>query len=870
MLPPIRDEDASRTVFATSRAADFLEARTLQSQTGQPVGRFGDVVIKELIDNALDAAEATPCRPEITLTVDRLDTHTAVTVADNGPGIPPDVVARILDFNVLVSDKAAYRGPTRGMQGNAIKTLLGIPHALEVHRPVVIEAQGVAHHIQAGMDPGGNPRVPHKTTPSDRIIGTSVSIPLPADISISNSWLQKFAVSNPHATFVDLAQRTDHDEPVFYKPTVPAGWRKPLTSDKTSVHWYDVPAMTKLVFAHIDAGDDWPLGKFLHIFDGLTSTSKAKTISAAVPHIKRLSDFTTDPDAVAVLLAAMQAETKAPKAASLGRVGEDHMRTCIDDWYGIVDNRFWYRRKEVDVDGVPWAIEVAVTETDIEGAVTWAVNYSPTFSDPLAGTRLASAEISTTGAASFLGRCDAFPDYSNQGHRAAVVHVLTPVPQFLDKGKTQLVVPSAAADVFAEALASAGKVLRKDAKRRQRDTRAETKRRDEQHRRESKSVTIKDAVFSLIPKAAYIARGGEYGDPGTLPFSVRSLYYKLRPLLQEITDQVLRYPYFTQDLVPKYQRMCGTIPGLYYEPRGELHEPHPKEWMKLGGLEVESYKPMPWRYDKVLYIEKLNLWPPLETSKLAERYDMAVILGQGYAAEAARNLLANISEDTTIFVLHDADPAGYNIARTLGEATARMPNHNIDVIDLGLTVADAIELDLQTETFTRDRKLPAQLELTPEEENWFSGQESGWDSKGNPNEWTGTRVELNAFSSPDLVAYIEKGLARHGAIEKVVPPADVLAQTAEDTHKAYIKGQVEGLLERAIDELTEALLEETAEHVDYGLEPDTIRDVVNKQRTIPWTEAVTDSIARQVKDSGIDLGSRFVELISEIDFSQAA
>jgi len=28
-----------------------------------------------------------------------------------------------------------------------------------------------------------------------------------------------------------------------------------------------------------------------------------------------------------------------------------------------------------------------------------------------------------------------------------------------------------------------------------------------------------------------------------------------------------------------------------------------------------------------------------------------------------------------IFALHDADPAGYNIGRTLGEATDRMPHH---------------------------------------------------------------------------------------------------------------------------------------------------------------------------------------------------
>ena len=74
-----------------------------------------------------------------------------------------------------------------------------------------------------------------------------------------------------------------------------------------------------------------------------------------------------------------------------------------------------------------------------------------------------------------------------------------------------------------------------------------------------------------------------------------------------------------------------------------------------------------------------------------------------------------------IFVLHDADIDGYNIARTLGEATRRMPDHNIDVIDLGLTVPQAIEYGLETEKFTRKKELPADLELDEDALEWFTG-----------------------------------------------------------------------------------------------------------------------------------------------------
>ena len=130
--------------------------------------------------------------------------------------------------------------------------------------------------------------------------------------------------------------------------------------------------------------------------------------------------------------------------------------------------------------------------------------------------------------------------------------------------------------------------------------------------------------------------------------------------------------------------------------------------------------------------------------------------------------------DMKIFVLHDADINGYNIARTLGEATRRMPNHSVDVIDLGLTVPQAIEFGLETEKFTRRKELPADLELDEDALEWFTGEpiRAGYGKY----HYECRRCELNAFSSDGLAEFIETGLQRHGATTKLVPPADVLAR----------------------------------------------------------------------------------------------
>ena len=107
MTAVYRTPTVERTVFATPRAAEFLELRALQAQTGQPVEAFGHVVVKELLDNALDAAETAGRAPNIDITTRTDDGITFVTVTDNGAGIAPATVDDVCDFTVLVSDKAA-------------------------------------------------------------------------------------------------------------------------------------------------------------------------------------------------------------------------------------------------------------------------------------------------------------------------------------------------------------------------------------------------------------------------------------------------------------------------------------------------------------------------------------------------------------------------------------------------------------------------------------------------------------------------------------------------------------------------------------------------------------------------------------------
>ena len=72
-----------RTTFSTSRLLEFCTRKELVAQTGHQPDVWPVMVLKELLDNAIDAAEEAGIPPTIEVIVD----DAGITVRDNGPGI---------------------------------------------------------------------------------------------------------------------------------------------------------------------------------------------------------------------------------------------------------------------------------------------------------------------------------------------------------------------------------------------------------------------------------------------------------------------------------------------------------------------------------------------------------------------------------------------------------------------------------------------------------------------------------------------------------------------------------------------------------------------------------------------------------------
>ena len=109
-----------RATFRTSRLLDFCSRKELIAQTGHQPDAWPIVVLKELIDNALDACEEARTAPVISVRVHQSE----IAVTDNGPGIPAETINDVLDFSIRVSSREAYVAPDRGAQGNALMTIV--------------------------------------------------------------------------------------------------------------------------------------------------------------------------------------------------------------------------------------------------------------------------------------------------------------------------------------------------------------------------------------------------------------------------------------------------------------------------------------------------------------------------------------------------------------------------------------------------------------------------------------------------------------------------------------------------------------------------------------------------------------------------
>jgi DNA topoisomerase VI subunit B len=433
-----------RTTFTTSRLLDFCSRKELIAQTGHQPDAWPLVLAKELIDNAIDAAEDAGIAPKVQITVDK----TGIAVQDNGPGLPARTIEGVLDFAVRVSSREAYISPTRGLQGNALKTIIMMPFVLHGERgSIAIAAHGIRHKITVQVDRiRQQPVIDHKAA-KDRLVknGTLVRVDWPDSASsilddAKGRFLQiadDYTFLNPHLSLTVnwFGDRTR------VKASDPA-WKKWLPSNPTSAHWYAAEHFERLVAGYIahdaDAGKDRMVRELVSEFDGLTGSAKQKAVLDATGFSRvGLSALRNgvglDHQKVTCLLRSMKSQTRPIKPAALGIIGKEHLRARFKQLDCEMAS-FTYKKITHETDGIPSVLETAFAwRPQTRRRLITGVNWSPGIINPF-------RELGKFG-----DSLDSILEQQEAGRDEPVIvllHLACPRVEYCDRGKSTVVIGS--------------------------------------------------------------------------------------------------------------------------------------------------------------------------------------------------------------------------------------------------------------------------------------------------------------------------------------------------------------------------------------------------------------------------------------------
>jgi DNA topoisomerase VI subunit B len=380
----------TRVAFRVSRLMEFCTMRELQNQTGHSVYDWLLVVGKELLDNALDAAEEAEVAPAISIAVE----PGSISIQDNAGGFDTDTIKSILDYTVRVSSREAYISPTRGAQGNALKTILAMGYVLDrkdgsnadAAGVTFIETRGLKHRIEFRVDHINNqPKIAHTVTPSEIKHGTRITVEWPTSEELLQSaeaafkqLIQGYAWFNPHLT---LRGAWHGCEFVNVSATDP-GWAKWRPRNPTSPHWYDESRLQRYLGAHVARDRDHKrhrtVREFISEFRGLSGTAvQRKVLDEVGCSHQSLAQFGVDRvnrSGIAKLLAAMRKHSKPVAPKYLGIIGAEHLKQRFLAAGGNAETFKYQQRKGMTGEGIPYLIEFAfgLHQSGLDAAVAAA------------------------------------------------------------------------------------------------------------------------------------------------------------------------------------------------------------------------------------------------------------------------------------------------------------------------------------------------------------------------------------------------------------------------------------------------------------------------------------------------------------------
>jgi hypothetical protein len=327
----------------------------LSQRAGVPLGYIRALVLKELVDNALDEMDRVGRPGRVTVSEDAEHTY---TVTDEGRGFgdtPEELAYRFSIAKAMVSSKQ-WRKPTRGCVGNGLRVIVG--SVVSGGGRIIVKTRNQQITLCPRLD--GTTAV-EDIQPIEWPTGSAVTIEIDRSYFANNSTLAWAELA------IQLAQNSG--EPFNRKPA-------PL--------WFDVDHLALNMLAAI--GAERTLAWFVSHLDRCSSREVGQQITNRFGKGRLCRDI--NKEEAAELLRLLQWLAAAPiKPKQLGPMGRDAWRhERLDDGYACEEGSFQTGRHE-PFGNIPFLVEAwaATCRTNVDAEddvyatdiVGFTINRSP-------------------------------------------------------------------------------------------------------------------------------------------------------------------------------------------------------------------------------------------------------------------------------------------------------------------------------------------------------------------------------------------------------------------------------------------------------------------------------------------------------------
>ena len=688
---------SERKMLERTRELDYVSQRGLLTLTGCSVERLDLFIMKELIDNALDACGEDDKSDNSILVSFDTEKFLKISVKDNGKGLNPEDIMKITDFNKLYSTKHHYKVPKRGSLGNAFKTLMGIPYALAQEKgisyekaPIKICSKKKEYNISLLID---ELKGTVETFTKSFDVGdddTEIALTLPL---MGQYWgykqsyldlLSGYAILNPSVGFkIILNPRKDVGR-YIEKAYSSIGDMKKKFTGRTSIHWYGKSEFYQLVGTYVRdlqvTGKKLNTRDFIQLFRGLSSYAKSEEILREInveeEKIHYISDAVKREEIVNRLYDAMKNKSTKPSPAVLSEIGKDNFFDRIKQIYGEPDYiKYSIEKYEyIDHEGVqiPYVLEILVavmpSYCDIKRKIVVGINNSPCISNPF--DRCTFTWVGNRKEQSAYGVRGLIEKYGITKDEPVIVvmHLNSTGVKYINYGKSEIVLEPFK-DSLSKNLYSTCKFYYK------------------YKRGISRGIGKKSVARNLLIQEL-IRRKNIFIESGSIPEDERTtqqgLYYKIRKKMRGETD-IER-----QSLISAIKDECDSLRikreelGIFAAVRAEMHfrgKVYPVSWANISELAKKG--------SDIILIEKEGI--SLALAPYASRKGVALINSRGFIVDYAKDLLALSKEhNANIFQLTDYDASGLVISMKI-QGIPRMGVDPITVSELGLRLSDVQE-----------------------------------------------------------------------------------------------------------------------------------------------------------------------------------